>query len=139
MPPGPVTDAFTVRYLDDRLYRRVIDIRDGLLVLREHMDPEVADVAWRLSRKAGLDGIELEAVVEAARVASALHKTRSQLTLPRPGDAADPDDIPSAPELQAFDQVNRDLEIIRLEAISTAYATSPLVRQALVEAGLTEI
>jgi hypothetical protein len=71
-------------------------------------------------------------------VAAALHKTRWRLTLPRPGDASEPADIPSVPELEAFDQVNRELEITWREAVSTAYATSPLVKQALAEAGVTE-
>jgi hypothetical protein len=102
------------------------------------MDPQVADVARRLARTAGLQGIEVEAVVEAAQVAAALHTTRFRLTLPRPGDAADPAELPSAPELETLDQVNMDLELTWLEAVSTAYASSPLVRQALVAADVTD-
>jgi hypothetical protein len=138
MPPGPLTDALTVRHLNQRLRQRAIEIHDGLLVLRDHMDAQVADVARRLARTAGLQGIEAQAVVEAAQVAAALHKTRFRLTLPRPGDAADPAELPNAPELEAFEQVNTDLELTWLEAVSTAYASSPLVRQALVDADVTE-
>jgi Family of unknown function (DUF6545) len=138
LPPGPLADAFMVRHLEKRLHRRVIDIREGLLVLHPYMDREVADSTRRLGETAGLQDVALEAVVAAAQVAAALHHTRWRVTLPRPDDAPDPTAIASAPQSPAGEQVNWDLDVPWLEAVSTAYAASPLVRQALVDAGVTD-
>jgi hypothetical protein len=42
------------------------------------------------------------------------------------------------PTARVVEQVNWDLEIARSEAVSTAYAASPLVRRTLVDAGVTD-
>jgi hypothetical protein len=55
-----------------RLYRRIIEIRDGCLALRPYLDEEVASRARRLGERAGLDGIELNAAVEAATLTAAI-------------------------------------------------------------------
>ncbi len=54
------------------LYRRVIEIRDGLLALQPYRDPEFAVAARESAQRAGLRGRRLEAEVEAAVVAAAL-------------------------------------------------------------------
>jgi hypothetical protein len=128
----------TLRYLDRRLRQRVIDILDGERVLAEHMDPAVAAETDRLGRAAGLAGMELDAAIQAASLAAALHRVRGHLTLPRPGDAQDPDDLPTAPGLEALDDVNLALEVARLEAVSAAYTGSPVVQQALIATGHAE-
>jgi hypothetical protein len=55
-----------------RLYRRTIEIRDGCLGLRPHTDSGVAARARQLGVRAGLAGMDLEAVVEAATLAAAI-------------------------------------------------------------------
>jgi len=135
MPPGPIASTMTLRRLDRRLRQRVIDILDGERVLAEHMDPTVAAEPDRLGRAARLAGMELDAAVQAASLAAALHQVRGHLTLPRPGDAQDPGDLPTAPGLEALDDVNLALEVARLEAVAAAYTGSPVVQQALIATG----
>ncbi|MGX8909366.1 MAB_1171c family putative transporter [Streptomyces netropsis] len=67
-----LADRLAVRQLEFRLYRRVIEIRDGQLALRAHADPAATAEVTRASREAGLSGDELRARVEALRIASAL-------------------------------------------------------------------
>ncbi|WP_329059780.1 MAB_1171c family putative transporter [Amycolatopsis sp. NBC_01480] len=55
-----------------RLYRRVIEIRDGLLALQPYRDPAVAVAARESGIRDGLRGRRLDAAVEAAAVAAAL-------------------------------------------------------------------
>ncbi|HEY3710593.1 MAG TPA: MAB_1171c family putative transporter [Amycolatopsis sp.] len=55
-----------------RLYRRVIEIRDGLLALQPYRDPAVAVAARESGATAGLRGRRLDAAVEAAAVVAAL-------------------------------------------------------------------
>lgn len=68
-PPG----LFAVGQLRLRLYRRVIEIRDGLLALRPYRDPDVAAAARDRATRAGLVGQHRDAAVEAATIAAALH------------------------------------------------------------------
>src|SRR6266498_521440 len=61
-----------------RLYRRVIEIRDGWRALRPYFRPEITATARRRAEAAGLRGDELEATVEAASLKAALRlKVRS--------------------------------------------------------------
>jgi len=60
-----------------RLYRRVIEIRDGLLALHPYREDGVAAAARERARAAGLTGQQLEAAVEAAAVAAALRSRAS--------------------------------------------------------------
>jgi hypothetical protein len=55
-----------------RLYRRIIEIRDGCLALRPYVDQDVAVRARQRGREAGLDGVDLTANVEAATLAAAI-------------------------------------------------------------------
>jgi hypothetical protein len=72
LDPPSVPDAFVVRNLRLRLYRRTIEIRDGLLALNPYRDPVVAAEARDRGVRDGLSGSELEAAVEAAVVIAAL-------------------------------------------------------------------
>ncbi|OXM61599.1 MAB_1171c family putative transporter [Amycolatopsis vastitatis] len=81
-PPG----AVALGNLKLRLYRRVIEIRDGLLALQPYRDPTVAVTARKEARRAGLAGRSLEAEVEAAVVAEAL-RARARGTAPREQEA----------------------------------------------------
>jgi hypothetical protein len=65
----PTTTLFEVlapRDLDLRLYRRVIEIRDGRLALLPYLDSTVAAEARRRATATGFAGQRLEAFVEAA-------------------------------------------------------------------------
>jgi len=65
-------DALTLRGgMTFRLQRRCVEIRDGQVKLRPWRDPRAASTAEELGRRAGLDGEELEAVVEAATLLAA--------------------------------------------------------------------
>jgi uncharacterized protein DUF6545 len=74
-PAGP--DVLHLRGLRLRLYRRVIEIRDGLLALHPYREDGVAAAARERARATGLTGQQLEAAVEAAAVAAALRSRAS--------------------------------------------------------------
>lgn len=71
----PPTRSMT--HLNYRLYRRVIEIRDGLLALRSYRDPEVRIRARQCGEAAGLTGDELRAAVAAAQLKAAV-KAKAQ-------------------------------------------------------------
>ena len=73
LDPPTVPDALVLGRVRLRLYRRVIEIRDGLLALRPYRDPAVATAARHRATHAGLHGQRLDAAVEAAVIAAALH------------------------------------------------------------------
>jgi hypothetical protein len=54
------------------VYRRVIEIRDGLLALQPYRTPDATTSAHARAAAAGLTGRALEAAVEAEAVAAAL-------------------------------------------------------------------
>ncbi|MFJ9697009.1 MAB_1171c family putative transporter [Kitasatospora sp. NPDC101183] len=105
-PGGPLRDP------EFALYRRVIEIRDGQLALRAHVQPDVP--AWAAEASAG-DAV----VVEAAMIAAALEAAASGR---RPsGEAAEyrPRGLPA----------DLDAETAWLVRVSTAFARSPVVAQ----------
>ncbi len=69
-----------------RLYRRIIEIRDGILALRPYVDDRVTALARERAAAAGLDGEEAAAVAEAATLASALRARADGH--PKPGASA---------------------------------------------------
>ncbi|RKT54684.1 MAB_1171c family putative transporter [Saccharothrix australiensis] len=73
VPPRPRwVELFDVRDLNLRVYRRVVEVRDGRLALRPHLDPEVIATAEAEATRAGLVGREFDAFVEAITLTSAL-------------------------------------------------------------------
>jgi hypothetical protein len=76
-PRRPMLDALDPRDLDFRLYRRIIEIRDGRLDLRPYLDPAVAARARAAAAASGLTGEALEAAVEAAILTAALAAKRA--------------------------------------------------------------
>ncbi len=82
LDPPSVPDFLAVGRLRLRLYRRVIEIRDGLLALRPYRDPAVAATARDRATRAGLTGPGHDAAVEAAVVAAAL-RAREEGRTPR--------------------------------------------------------
>jgi hypothetical protein len=71
-PSGVWRDRLRVRHLSFALHRRIAEIHDAQLCLRPYREPEVAEAASALGRQAGLDGVDLRAVVEAASLAAAV-------------------------------------------------------------------
>jgi hypothetical protein len=120
VPPSGRPDWFLSHDLDFQLYRRVIEIRDGRLALRPYLDRRVTDTARRLGRAAGLSGSELDATVEAAVLAAAIQAKHEQ----RAADTGSPD-APGGSDLPG--------ELAWLVAVSTAFASSPVVSAALRE------
>ncbi|GAB2966752.1 MAB_1171c family putative transporter [Saccharothrix stipae] len=84
LDPPSVPDVVVLRHLRLRVYRRVIEIRDGLLALRPHRSPEVASSARARAVASGLTGRALEAAVEAEIVAEALVRSRQAETATSP-------------------------------------------------------
>ena len=121
VPPASAgADTFVVRDLDFRLYRRVIEIRDGRLALRPYLDREVAAAAHRLGEAAGLAGEELQAVMEASALAAALRaKAQNRPVVVDHRDPTGGADLPS--------------EIAWLVRVARAFAGSPVVTAALAE------
>lgn len=72
LDPPAVPDALVLRNLRHRLYRRVIEIRDGLLALQPYRSAEAGAAARARTAACGLDDRKAEAAVEAAVVAAAL-------------------------------------------------------------------
>ncbi|GAA1012725.1 hypothetical protein Aple_014720 [Acrocarpospora pleiomorpha] len=76
-------DLLTVRDLNLRLYRRVIEIRDGRLALTPYLDPDVAAAARASAARTGLHGQALDAAAEAAALHAALRaKACGMIALP---------------------------------------------------------
>jgi hypothetical protein len=116
----PPTRSMT--HLNYRLYRRVIEIRDGLLALRSYRDPEVRVQARRCGEAAGLTGDELRAAVAAAQLKAAL-TAKAQGVIVRADSSASADDR----ELFELRRGN-DLttEAAWLGKIARAYVQSPV-------------
>ncbi|KAA2255219.1 hypothetical protein F0L68_28775 [Solihabitans fulvus] len=75
--PQAVQGSVPRRDMEFRLYRRVIEISDGLLVLRPYRDPEATPAHRERAERAGLTGRDLAAAVEAADVDTALRRRRA--------------------------------------------------------------
>ncbi|GDY30484.1 MAB_1171c family putative transporter [Gandjariella thermophila] len=119
-PASRLADRLSVRDLDLRLYRRVIEIHDGRLALRPWFDPDVAATAERQARLAGLTGEELAATVEAAKLAAAL----------RARAAGRPTHAPAAPAADPAGRSDLRGETDRLVRVATAFRRSPVVAAA---------
>ena len=119
-PASPLMDALLLRDLNVRLYRRVIEIRDGLLTLRPFVDPQVRAEARAQGRAAGLSGDELIATSEAATIAAAI---RAKL-LDQP--VGEGDMIVAAP-----DGSSMLAEAKFLTRVARAQRSSPIVRSVL--------
>ncbi|MDF3290511.1 MAB_1171c family putative transporter [Streptomyces silvisoli] len=118
-PASARLDRFTPRDINYRLYRLVIEIQDGLLVLRPYMDPEAAEAAARSARSAGLAGGRLDAAVRAAQVRAALRARRNNL--PTTGGAVSP--APAAEPGTVSEEDGDYLgEVSRLVGVAQAYA-----------------
>ena len=80
-PSGRLVDVLTVRDPGFRLYRRVIEIRDGRLALRPYVDSRVEGIARSLGHDAGLSEDERQAMTEAAILAVAIRRKAAGQTI----------------------------------------------------------
>jgi hypothetical protein len=119
-PSSSLTDALSLRDLNIRLYRRVVETRDGLLTLRQYVDSQVREDAGALARAAGLSGDNLEVVTEAATVAAAIQAKEQ-------GHAMVEGDVVAAAPADA----DLTAEAAYLTRLSRAYRSSPVVRTML--------
>lgn len=118
--PSALADTVTVRDLGFRLYRRIVEIRDGRLALRPYLDPAVAASAQRLCQDAGLSGVEAHTTIEAASLAAALRARAER----RPPLAK-----PVAPAPIGGADVRSEVAV--LERIAHSYTQSAIVRATL--------
>ncbi|MFC4535025.1 MAB_1171c family putative transporter [Sphaerisporangium dianthi] len=100
----------SLRDLDFRLYRRVIEITDAMLVLRPHYSAEVAAEARTLGERHGLTGDALQATIEAVQMRRALLVRGDRVENARAPEAA-PGVHPASPDING--EVRRLVEIAR--------------------------
>jgi len=75
-PSSPIGDIFSIRDIEFRLYRRVVEIRDGQLALRPYVEPRAAEYARDLCQEKELSAETSERIIEASTLAAALHAQR---------------------------------------------------------------
>lgn len=71
-PSGDFSDTLAIRSLGFRLYRRIVEIRDGHLALRPYFDPRITVHVNVLCKEARVEGEEADAVLEAVSIAVAI-------------------------------------------------------------------
>ncbi|MFI1917274.1 MAB_1171c family putative transporter [Nocardia sp. NPDC020380] len=108
--------------VQDRLYRRVIEIRDALLILQPHLSPEITARAARAADDLRISGADRAAAVEAGRIALALRAHRDGVP---PVDRGETFQRPGEPSFPG--------ELAWLVAVATAYRDSPVVAAVLAE------
>jgi hypothetical protein len=81
-PRTRLGDLFSVRDLDHRLYRRVIEIRDAQLALRPYTDPAAAEAVRQRAQATSVVGDRQHAMVEASLIGSALYAKAHELPAP---------------------------------------------------------
>ncbi|MFF8382589.1 MAB_1171c family putative transporter [Streptomyces kanasensis] len=81
-PRNRIRDLVKLTELEYRLYRRVIEIRDGQLFLLPYADSTAVDDAARSARRAGLGRDRIKAVTAAVAIRTAVERR----SLGRPGD-----------------------------------------------------
>jgi hypothetical protein len=122
-PSARWRDALAVRDLHFRLHGRIMEIHDAQLRLRRYRDPRFAETTAALGRRAGLDGVELRAAVEAASLDAAMR------ALARRQPVAGARELAPAPGGPDPQREIADLpgEITWLVRVATAFTRSPLV------------
>lgn len=116
--PSSLADAWDVRDVDFRLYRRVLEIRDGILALRPYVDPSIVETVVKECRRENLRTDETEAIVEAASVVvGQWAKERGQIK----SGASEHVSRPSG------GGTDLDREALYLERVAWSYTRSPLI------------
>jgi hypothetical protein len=113
-----------VRDVETRLYRLIIEIRDGQRALRSHLDSAALEQVARLSGKSGLNKAELQFAQEACALALGIRRKSGHGRVTAPGDYASGN---------GTSQPGTDLaaELARLERVAHAFVHSPLVEAVL--------
>ena len=107
-PPGSrIRDRLRVRDMDMRLYRRVIEIRDGRLELRELFAPSVAVASRALAPARGLHGRAADAFVEAKVLEAALLAAATGQAIDAPWVGARPEGESTTDEVDWLREVAR--------------------------------
>ncbi|HET8628983.1 MAG TPA: MAB_1171c family putative transporter [Thermomicrobiales bacterium] len=119
-PPSWLAEHLSPRDLPFRLYRRVIEIRDGELALRPYIPPGLVEAARGLASAAGVADDDVSAIAEAAGIAAALcARSRGQM----PAETATIPLDPGAADLAG--------EVAILRRVARHYRHSPTVRMVL--------
>lgn len=126
--PDLILDKPQPRLLDDwnpwrsdfRLYRRVIEIQDGIHLLRPYFRPEVAATARRLGQQANLTGRQLDTVIAAAQLHAAI--------LDRNTGAEPHDRHPMA--ISNDDRASLNDELAILVPLARCFTSSPIAQAA---------
>jgi hypothetical protein len=122
LPPTPrLLEAFDLRDVHFRLYRRVVEIRDAILLLNPSVDPRAASCARQVGVDNGAAGRELDVLVTAVQLASVLNQRR-------PGNSPGGSTAASMSQGEALDL---GAEVEALENLARCYRRSPLVGLAL--------
>lgn len=107
-PPGSrIRDRLRVRDMDMRLYRRVIEICDGRLEMRELFAPSVVAASRALASSRGLHGRAAEAFVEAKVLEDALSTAASGQAVDAPWTGAGSEGDSTAAEVDWLQDVAR--------------------------------
>jgi hypothetical protein len=93
--------------MDMRLYRRVIEIRDGRLELRELFAPSVVAASRELAQDHGLHGRAADAFVEAKVLGGALVAAATGQAVDAPWVGASPEGESTADEVEWLREVAR--------------------------------
>jgi hypothetical protein len=125
-PRSALIDALMIRDLDFRLYRRVVEIRDGSLALRPYFDSRVIEQARELSRAAELPDDERQATIEATSIAAALQARMYDQPV-RIGNSLTP------PSLESHGGADVASEAEVLVRVARCYRGSPIVRAIVAE------
>lgn len=119
-PTSRFDDLLTWRRVGFRLYRRVVEIRDGWLLLRPYMDAGATEYARQLAALAALPDAEARAVVDAVALSIAMQAQTEGKTSPHENAVVEPSE---RADLQG--------EIDALERVAHCYRRSPIVRSAV--------
>ena len=117
---APLFDAWNPQRSDFRLYRRVIEIRDGILALRPYFDPDVATTARGLAAVAQETEQTQDAMALAAQITAAIRDKHAGLRANEPHDSNPPG--PGGHDL--------DSELELLLPVADAFSHSQIVGQA---------
>jgi hypothetical protein len=127
-----VGTGWTPWKLSFRLYRRVIEIRDGILALRPYFDADLDSAVRARAQKSGHNRGQIDAIVLAAQLAVAVHHERTEPQSARPAisSPAGRGDHRSAANEHAGGH-DLDSELTLLVPVAQAFTASPIVREAV--------
>jgi hypothetical protein len=106
-PVSRIRDRLRVRGMDMRLYRRVIEIRDGRLELRHLFAPAVVAASRALAAERGLQGRTSDAFVEARVLEAAIVAAATGQVIDTPWIGASPHGESTADEVEWLQEVAR--------------------------------